>query len=77
MKRQISVIGLGYVGLPVAAGFGRIGYQVLGFDIDQRRISELSGGHDRTGEVEPEMLKAPGLRFSSDPGIWLPPTSTS
>ena len=67
MKRQISVIGLGYVGLPVATGFGRIGYQVLGFDIDQRRISELSGGHDRTGEVEPEMLKAPGLRFSSDP----------
>ncbi len=67
MKRKISVIGLGYVGLPVAAGFGRIGYQVLGFDIDSRRISELSHGHDRTGEVEPEMLAAPGLRFSCDP----------
>ena len=67
MKRHISVIGLGYVGLPVAVGFGRAGYQVLGFDIDARRIAELSGGHDRTGEIEAEMLAAPGLRYSSDP----------
>ncbi len=67
MKRHISVIGLGYVGLPVAVGFGRAGYQVLGFDIDSRRIAELSRGHDRTGEVEPALLKAPGLRYSSDP----------
>ncbi len=67
MKRHISVIGLGYVGLPVAAGFGRAGYQVLGFDVDSRRIAELSRGHDRTGEVEPALLKAPGLSYSSDP----------
>ena len=67
MKRLISVIGLGYVGLPVAAGFGRVGYQVVAFDIDHRRISELSRGHDRTGEVEPALLKAPGLRYSSNP----------
>ena len=67
MKRHISVIGLGYVGLPVAVGFGHVGYQVLGFDIDSRRIAELSRGHDRTGEVEPALLKAPGLRYSSDP----------
>ena len=67
MKRHISVIGLGYVGLPVAVGFGRAGYQVLGFDIDSRRIAELSRGRDRTGEVEPALLKAPGLRYSSDP----------
>jgi len=67
MKRRISVIGLGYVGLPVATGFGRAGYQVVGFDIDLRRIAELSRGHDRTGEVESAALKAPGLRYSSDP----------
>jgi UDP-N-acetyl-D-galactosamine dehydrogenase len=67
MKRHISVIGLGYVGLPVATGFGRAGYQVLGFDIDPRRIAELSKGHDRTGEVETGALAAPGLRFSSKP----------
>ena len=67
MKRHISVIGLGYVGLPVAVGFGQAGYQVLGFDVDARRIAELAGGHDRTGEVDSAMLQAPGLRFSSDP----------
>lgn len=67
MKRRISVIGLGYVGLPVATGFGRAGYQVVGFDIDARRIAELSRGHDRTGEVEATALRAPGLRYSSDP----------
>lgn len=67
MKRHISVIGLGYVGLPVAVGFGGAGYQVLGFDIDGRRIAELSRGHDRTGEVEPARLQAAGLRYSSDP----------
>lgn len=67
MKRHISVIGLGYVGLPVAVGFGRAGYKVLGFDIDARRIAELSDGHDRTGEVEAASLKVPSLRFSCDP----------
>lgn len=67
MKRHISVIGLGYVGLPVATGFGRAGYQVLGFDTDTRRIAELSKGHDRTGEVDNRDLEAPGLRFSSAP----------
>ena len=67
MKRHISVIGLGYVGLPVATGFGRAGFRVVGFDIDRRRIAELSAGRDRTGEVEAAALKAPGLRFSSDP----------
>ena len=67
MNRRISVIGLGYVGLPVAATFARAGNPVVAFDIDARRIAELSAGHDRTGEVEPAALKAPGLRFSSNP----------
>lgn len=65
MKRHISVIGLGYVGLPVATGFGRAGYKVLGFDIDPRRVAELTEGHDRTGEVQAADLTTPGLRFSS------------
>lgn len=67
MLRRISVLGLGYVGLPVAAAFGRAGFQVVGFDIDARRVAELSQGEDRTREVEPELLRAPGLRFSSRP----------
>ena len=67
MLRRISVLGLGYVGLPVASAFGRAGFQVVGFDIDARRVAELSQGEDRTREVEPDLLRAPGLRFSSRP----------
>ena len=51
MNRKISVIGLGYVGLPVAAAFGKI-TQVIGFDINPRRIEELCKGQDWTGEIE-------------------------
>jgi len=65
MLRRISVLGLGYVGLPVATAFGRAGFQVIGFDIDARRVAELSQGVDRTREVERGQLRAPGLRFSS------------
>lgn len=67
MLRRISVLGLGYVGLPVATAFGRAGFQVVGFDIDARRVAELSQGEDRTREVEADLLRAPGLRFSSRP----------
>ncbi|MDP2332573.1 MAG: nucleotide sugar dehydrogenase [Reyranella sp.] len=67
MLRRISVLGLGYVGLPVATAFGQAGFQVVAFDIDARRVAELSQGHDRTREVESEALRASGLRFSSTP----------
>lgn len=65
--RHIAVIGLGYVGLPVAAGFARSGVPVIGFDIDQRRIAELRQGQDRTREVEPANLSRPNLEYTSDP----------
>ena len=65
MRRNISVLGLGYVGLPVATAFARAGFEVLGFDIEVRRISELARGHDRTHEVEGGSVNAPGLRFTS------------
>jgi UDP-N-acetyl-D-galactosamine dehydrogenase len=65
--RHIAVIGLGYVGLPVAAGFARSGVPVIGFDIDQRRIAELRQGQDRTREVEPADLSRPNLEYSFDP----------
>jgi UDP-N-acetyl-D-glucosamine/UDP-N-acetyl-D-galactosamine dehydrogenase len=67
MNRHISVIGLGYVGLPVAATFAQAGGEVVAFDIDKRRIAELSGGHDRTGEVDSSALRARSLRFTADP----------
>ena len=64
MDRRISVAGLGYVGLPVATTFARLGVPVVAFDIDARRVSELSQGHDRTGEVDPAALRAQGLKFT-------------
>ncbi len=67
MNRRISVIGLGYVGLPVAATLAKAGQPVVAFDIDARRIGELRGGHDRTGEVEPTALKTSALKFTSNP----------
>ncbi len=65
MSRHISVLGLGYVGLPVATTFARAGFQVVGFDIDARRVSELARGHDRTNEVEDAALSSQCLHFSS------------
>lgn len=66
MADRIGVIGLGYVGLPLAVEFGKV-MEVIGFDIDEGRIDELKSGHDRTREVEPEELKqASHLVYSSD-----------
>ncbi len=66
-RRKIAVIGLGYVGLPVAVSFAHAGYPVVGFDIDARRIAELRAGHDRTREVEPSELALPSLSLAVDP----------
>ena len=65
--RKIAVIGLGYVGLPVAAAFGRTGLSVIGFDIDQKRVAELRAGHDRTNEVEVADLRRASLSLTCDP----------
>ncbi|APF38432.1 nucleotide sugar dehydrogenase [Chelatococcus daeguensis] len=64
--RVISVVGLGYVGLPVACAFAAGGYRVIAFDIDAGRIAELKDGIDRTGEVEPQELAAPLLHLTGD-----------
>jgi len=66
--RKIAVIGLGYVGLPVATAFAREGFAVTGFDIDASRVRELESGEDRTREVEAGDLAHPSLKFTSDPG---------
>ena len=63
--RKISVIGLGYVGLPVAVAFGRQG-RVVGFDVSEARIRELKAGHDRTLEVRDEDLRATDVLYTSD-----------
>jgi UDP-N-acetyl-D-galactosamine dehydrogenase len=64
-EKKIAVIGLGYVGLPLAVEFGKK-YSTLGFDINQKRISQLSEGYDRTLESNKEEIEASkGLSFSS------------
>ncbi len=66
MNPSIAIIGLGYVGFPLAVEFGKQ-YPTLGFDIDATRISELNRGYDRTQEVSDAQLKASShLKFSSE-----------
>ena len=66
MNPSIAIIGLGYVGFPLAVEFGKQ-YPTLGFDIDATRISELNRGYDRTQEVSDAQLKASAqLKFSSE-----------
>ena len=66
MNPSIAIIGLGYVGFPLAVEFGKQ-YPTLGFDIDATRISELNRGYDRTQEVSDAHLKASAqLKFSSE-----------
>lgn len=63
---KVAIIGLGYVGLPLAVEFGKK-YKTLGFDIDQARIEELKAGKDHTLEVSSEELALSNkLEFSSD-----------
>ncbi len=66
--RTVAVLGLGYVGLPLALAFAAAGRRVIGFDVDPTRISGLAAGTDRN-DPEGRPLAAPdGLRFTADPG---------
>ena len=65
-KKRIVVIGLGYVGLPLAVALAR-SFDVLGLDIDARRVAELESGHDRTHEIDAATLAGSALRYTSDP----------
>ncbi|VVS94859.1 Vi polysaccharide biosynthesis UDP-N-acetylglucosamine C-6 dehydrogenase TviB [Desulfoluna spongiiphila] len=65
-EMKLAIVGLGYVGLPLAVEFGKK-ITVTGFDIDIKRVDELKAGNDSTLEVEPEILKeADKLTFESD-----------
>jgi len=57
IKKKIAIIGLGYVGLPLAVAFSKR-FEVIGFDINQRRIQELKNGHDHTLEIEDHLLSS-------------------
>ena len=64
--RKVAVVGLGYVGLPIAVAFGKRG-KVIGFDINKVKIEELRRGFDRTGEVAATDLKASNVQFTCEP----------
>lgn len=64
---KLAVIGLGYVGLPLAVGLARH-FPVVGVDIDAERIRELADGRDRTNEVDPATLAASSVRLTADIG---------
>jgi UDP-N-acetyl-D-galactosamine dehydrogenase len=71
MKKDpiICVVGLGYVGLPLAAAFGRTGWKTYGFDINPKRIETLQSGEDWTHELTPAQLKETAIEYSADPAI--------
>src|ERR1700722_18971572 len=66
MRGKIAVIGLGYVGLPVAVAFAEKFPGTIGFDIDTKRVASLCGGEDWTGEVGSTRLKACGLTITNE-----------
>ena len=65
---RIAVVGLGYVGLPLAVHLARH-FEVVGFDLNTDRIAELRGGRDRTLEVDAQDLQAVDIRFSADAAV--------
>lgn len=65
----LCIVGLGYVGLPLAHAFAKKGYRVLGYDISTSRIEELARGHDRTNELTDEQLKDVAITFSADASV--------
>lgn len=67
MQERIGVLGLGYVGLPVALAFAEKFPETVGFDVKQSRVAELREGYDVTAEVSREELRASSLRLSCDP----------
>jgi UDP-N-acetyl-D-glucosamine/UDP-N-acetyl-D-galactosamine dehydrogenase len=65
VKGNVAVVGLGYVGLPLAVSFAKR-LPVVGFDINTRRVAELQKGTDRTSEALASDLKNPNLSFTTD-----------
>ena len=64
-RPRLAVIGLGYVGLPLAIALARH-FEVIGFDIKAERVAALRGGHDQTGEVDAADLASSSLQLTSD-----------
>src|SRR5437667_11978067 len=66
IEGTVAVVGLGYVGLPLAVSFAKH-LKVVGFDINAKRVEELQQGNDRTGETLAGDFKNPNISFTADP----------
>ena len=67
LTEKLVVVGLGYVGLPLAMAFSSVCEDITGFDINEKRVGDLGNGIDATREVTAEELRESRLQFSSDP----------
>lgn len=67
IDERVAVVGLGYVGLPVAVAFAAVAERCVGFDASARRVAELRSGRDGTGEVAAERLAESRLEITADP----------
>ncbi|WP_396613788.1 nucleotide sugar dehydrogenase (plasmid) [Haloferax sp. S1W] len=67
MTETICVVGLGYVGLPLAIEFDRVGTSVIGYDVDQEKVDALDSGVDPTGDVTDEGVAESDVLFTTDP----------
>ena len=65
-ETTVAVVGLGYVGLPLAVGFDDSGYDVVGYDISEETIEALEGGTDTTGDLGDEAIAASDVAFTAD-----------
>lgn len=65
-KRAVAVVGLGYVGLPLALAFAEH-FRVIGFDVNRSRVEELTAGQDHTCEASPEVLRSRTVIYTDDP----------
>ena len=65
-NQRVTVLGLGYVGLPLAVALAKQ-FDTSGLDVDVRRIAELETGHDRTGEIDRDIMQASSLSLTCDP----------
>lgn len=66
---RVCVVGLGYVGTPLAVAFAKHGVETAGFDVNAERISSLASGTDANGELSPKDLSNDHLTFSADPAV--------
>lgn len=69
MTERVAIVGLGYVGLPVALALAKQFSGTVGFDVNKNKIAALKNHLDRTGEVAGEDLKGSSLTFTTDPDI--------